>query len=251
LGKVLGGQGEGLRDRQGGRFARLGEVLGGIAAILVVLSLAVVVTWARQRAQVEATTIPSSGPVAAANATGPSASDTADPTIAATAEVATPAPVTEPPRTPAPTSTPKPAPKPKPTGDPRPEGTEILYRASGHLGQTVGNGDMSLRVDHAAMPSTFEMKLCGSADPEMQGYTEAFAYSVTLSWTGNLVVGGIDFEIGDHPFNLMWFDHQPTFANGQPEVVVVCHRPTESMTIHVAVGIDGANPLTEYRWTIT
>lgn len=234
------------------RLRSVFDAIGGIASIAVLLVGILVIVTVSERGRGTAGA-GSSAAIAAA-----SSDATIAPQPVATSELASdgPLPSADETPTPAPSSEPTPAPTPRPTRtpkpvvDPRPEGTPSYHLASGQLGATIVNGDMSIRVDRAAMPATFTMNLCGSADPEMQGYTEAFAFEVTESWTHWKSVSWV-LEMGDHPYHLNWSEDAMVFANGQPSVVVTCHRPSDSTKIIVYSGPDDYNnPPQEYWWTI-
>jgi len=227
---------------------RLLDVVGGISSVVVLLAgvFLVVTLSERGRGDAGAGSPPAMAaasddassaaqPVPTSGLASDSPTASADPTL-------TPTPLTEPPAAP----TPRPTRTPKPVVDPRPEGTPHYHMASGHLGETIVNDEISIRVDRAAIPATYDFGLCTRADPE---YTEAFAFEITESWTRWKSVDWV-FEMGKQPF-VNWSEDALDYGNGQSNVLVACHRPGASTTIVIYSGpLEHTDVPEDYEWTI-
>lgn len=234
--------------RKRARLRRVGDMISGIASLVVVLALVTVVAMVSQRGRGDAG---GDGPPALARATS-AASTTPLPVLTADVggspmpaaeELTSPAPVTEP----SPTPAPKPTRTPKPVVGTEPEGTPHYHRASGHLGETITNDEISVRVDPAEIPATYDLSLCARLDP---AYTDALAFKITESWTRWTKVDWT-FEMNNEQVG-NWLEFAPDYGNGMSNVIVTCHRPGTPTTITIYSGpLEHTDVLEDYQWTIS
>jgi hypothetical protein len=235
-----------VRLREAARLRGFGQILGGIASVAVLLTLVIVVALVSQRGRGDGGD--GSPGLAGAGAAAPTpvppvVSDVASgrPTAAAD-ELATPVAVGEPP----PTSTPRPTRTPKPVVGTEPEGTPHYHRASGHLGETIANDELSVRVDPAQIPATYDVTLCARIYP---AYSEPLAYKITETWTRWTKVDWT-FELNNESLG-SWAEFAPDFGNGKSNVIVICHQPGTPTTITIYSGpLEHTDVPEDYQWTI-
>ena len=109
------------------------------------------------------------------------------------------------------------------------------------------NDEVSIRVERAEIPATYDYGLCGRANA---GYTESFAFEITESWTRWTSMDWT-FVMGNTQPVVNWIEDVPNYGNGASTVLVACHEPGTSSTIVI-----GSDPLQhtdvpeDYVWTI-
>lgn len=230
----------------GSILRRLGDVGSSLAFVVALLAGLVVIVDVSQRGPLTGAVARTSDPSVGADADGDSQGVVqASPSPA----LDIPAPSAGPIESPAGSSgpTPRPTRTPKPVADPRAEGTPQVHLASGHLGDTIVNDEITVRVDPATIPASFDMAICTGGDhPEL---TQAMAFTITESWRRWQTVEWA-LELGSGPqFN--WMEDVPDYRNGHSTVVVMCHEPGTSTTVYVFSGPQEHTDVPEdYRWTI-
>jgi hypothetical protein len=233
---------------RGTRLRSIFDGLGAMASIAVIVVGVLLIVSSSDRGRGAAGAGSPPGAAAASDvamtAGEPVASPepTADGPLASADGSPTPGPLAEP--TPA---APKPTRTPTPVVDPRPEGTPHYHFASGHLGETIVNDEITIRVDPTEIPATYDYSLCTRADPT---YTEALAFKITESWTRWAAVDWT-FEMGNTQPIVNWSADPLDYGNGQSNVLVACHRPGASSTIVIYSGPRVTTDVAEdYEWTI-
>jgi hypothetical protein len=224
---------------------RLFQGLTGLGTVVVIGTLLVVAITSRpprDAATAIATAAPTEVGISSATPSPTLAPATAEPTTAtslsptAKPSIAAPTP-----------SVARPTPTSKPVVDPRPEGTPHYHVASGHVGETIVNDEITIRVVSASIPASFDIGLCAHNDPTSP---EAIAFEVTESWTRWTSVDW-GFEMGSAPF-VNWIENPPSYSNGESVVIVACHHPGDVKKIVIYSGpLEHTDVPEDYRWTFT
>ena len=193
------------------------DAISGVAFIAAILLGVVLIVLLGDRVRSEAGAGDGPSAVAAAPSANPPSNEPSLPLVLASGppilplETSTSAPTTATTTAPGPRATVRP---PRPTGDPRPEGTPHYHRASGRIGETIVNDEVSIRVERAEIPATYDYGLCGRANA---GYTESFAFEITESWTRWTSMDWT-FVMGNTQPVVNWIEDVPNYGNGASTV---------------------------------
>jgi hypothetical protein len=174
------------------------------------------------------------GPTPTEAGVSPSVEPTATPTAKPTAQ---------------PTAKPTTKPTAKPTAKPvvgsEPEGTPKITTAKGSFGQTLTV--QGITVTMTRREPAPGLATCGTSDdPQKQGYTEAVAYELTMTWPKASSAETPWIAVGKDPYFVNWFDPEPV-KSGVTHVFATCKRPADSYKAMVEISPPGS-PIIYYRW---